>query len=65
MGRKEEAVEALDSALAVRPDNAEDLCNRATLLAELGHIDEALAGYERAIAAKPDLATRIIFEMLR
>ena len=48
-----EAVAAFDQALRVRPDNPEDLCNRGSVLADLGRTDEALTSYERALSIMP------------
>ena len=42
MGRAAEALADFDRALALRPDNAEDHCNRASALADLGRLDAAL-----------------------
>ena len=56
MGRAAEAVADFDRALALRPNNAEDHCNRASALADLGGLDEALAGFSRAIALMPAMA---------
>src|SRR4029079_11979961 len=43
-------------ALAVRRDDPEALCNRAIALRTLGRVDEALADYDRVIAAHPSFA---------
>ena len=46
----------MDSALAIRPDDAEALSGRGDVLRELKRLDEALASYDKAITLKPDHA---------
>ena len=48
------AVELIGKALEINPNSAAALCNRAAALHELGHLEQALANYDRAIALKPD-----------
>ena len=55
-GRKSEAVDANQTAVALSPQNAEAHNNLGTILQELGRLDEALASYSQAIALKPDYA---------
>ena len=50
----DEALASYDRALAVRPDDAEVLFNRGTVLRELNRLDEALASYDRALALQPN-----------
>jgi hypothetical protein len=52
----EEALASYDSALAVRPNYPEALCNRGVTLHEMRRFDEALASYAQALAARPDYA---------
>ena len=56
MGKLEEAVADYDRALALRPFNTEDICNRAGVLADIGRFDEAVAGFDRALALMPEMA---------
>ncbi len=42
------------TALAIRPDHDGALGNRAGLLRELKQLEAAVAGYDRAIACRPD-----------
>ena len=55
-GRKSEAVEANQTAVALSPQDAEAHSNLGNTLKELGRLDEALASYTQAIALEPDLA---------
>jgi predicted O-linked N-acetylglucosamine transferase (SPINDLY family) len=52
-GRPEEGLAEIDAALAIRPDDAEALLNRANMLKGLGRAAEALAGFTSALAARP------------
>jgi Flp pilus assembly protein TadD len=52
LGRKQEAVAALDAALRERPDFPEALCMGAYILREQGKTDAALRFYERALKLK-------------
>jgi len=54
LGRPEEALASYAKVLAIEPDHAEGLNNRACALMELGALHEALADYGRALAIKPD-----------
>jgi tetratricopeptide (TPR) repeat protein len=42
--------------VVVRADHAEALCHRGDTLRQLGRLDEALASYDQALAARPDFA---------
>ncbi|MCI3134523.1 tetratricopeptide repeat protein [Phenylobacterium aquaticum] len=55
-GRAEEALAAYDQALALAPDHAPTVSNRAQALRALGRSAEALAAYDRALTLKPDYA---------
>ncbi|HEU0095024.1 MAG TPA: tetratricopeptide repeat protein, partial [Rhizomicrobium sp.] len=52
-GRTEEGLAEIDAALAIRPDDAEALLNRANMLKGLGRPADALAGFDTALAARP------------
>jgi len=55
-GRKSEAVDANQTAVALSPQDADAHFNLGNTLKELGRLDEALASYTQAIALKPDFA---------
>ena len=55
-GRKSEAVDANQKAVALSPQDAEAHYNLGVTLQELGRLDEALASYSQAVALEPDLA---------
>ena len=55
-GRKSEAVDANQTAVALSPQDAQAHSNLGNTLKELGRLDEALASYTQAIALKPDFA---------
>jgi len=55
-GRKSEAVDANQKAVALSPQDAEAHSNLGITLKELGRLDEAEASYNQAIAFKPDYA---------
>ncbi|MDC0222226.1 tetratricopeptide repeat protein [Gammaproteobacteria bacterium] len=55
-GRKSEAVDANQTAVALSPQDAEAHRNLGVTLKELGRLDEAEASYTQAIALKPDYA---------
>lgn len=55
-GRCDDAVQALDEALAHLPDDADLLFNRGIALEDQQRHDEAIAAYERALALNHDLA---------
>ena len=55
-GRKSEAVDANQTAVALFPQDAEAHYNLGNTLKELGKLDEALDSYKQAIALKPDFA---------
>ena len=52
-GRKSEALDANQTAVALSPQDAEARSNLGNTLQELGRFDEAEACYERAIVLKP------------
>ncbi|WP_076997379.1 tetratricopeptide repeat protein [Variovorax sp. KK3] len=49
--KPQEALEAADQVLAVEPDNAEAWFHKANALSQLGQHQEALAGFEKVLAA--------------
>ena len=55
-GRKSEAVDANQTAVALSPQDAAARNNLGISLHELGRLDEAEASYRQAIALKPDSA---------
>ena len=55
-GRKSEAVDVNQKAVALSPQDAEAHSNLGITLKALGRLDEAEASYNQAIALKPDLA---------
>ena len=55
-GRKFEAVDANQTAVALSPQDAAAHYNLGVMLQEIGRLDEAVASYTQAIAFKPDLA---------
>ena len=55
-GRKSEAVDANQTAVALSPQDAAARNNLGISLHELGRLDEAEASYRQAIALKPDFA---------
>jgi protein O-GlcNAc transferase len=71
LGRKDEALENFDRALAVQPANAEALCNRGAIQHALNRLTCALTSYENALAVRPDNADahfrrgNILFELER
>jgi tetratricopeptide (TPR) repeat protein len=44
-----EALASFDAAIELEPNDAETICSRADLLADLGRYEDALAGYAQAI----------------
>ena len=56
MGRKSEAAEADQTAVALSPQDADAHYNLGVTLQELGRFDEAEVSYRQAIVLQPDLA---------
>lgn len=64
-GRRDEALTALATGEAARPDDPDIPYAAATILAQAGRRDEALAAARRALAADPDHAeARALVQML-
>ena len=55
-GKLEEAIEAYNKALAIKPDYAEAYNNMGNALKEQGKLEEAIEAYNKALAIKPDYA---------
>ena len=55
-GKLEEAIEAYNKALAIKPDYAEAYYNMGNALKEQGKLEEAIEAYNKALAIKPDNA---------
>lgn len=53
LGRHQEALDSVESALRIKPDYPEALSNRGNVLLELGRHEEALHSYERALRLRP------------
>lgn len=56
IGRGDFGLPLIDKAVALRPEAADIHANRANLLRGLDRLDEAEAGYRRALALRPDFA---------
>ena len=54
LDRKSEAINAMQKAVALSPQDPEAHSNMGVTLKELGRLDEAEASYNQAIALKPD-----------
>ena len=59
-GKLEEAIEAYNKALAIKPDYAEAYYNMGVALKEQGKLEEAIEAYNKALAIKPDYAEAYI-----
>jgi protein O-GlcNAc transferase len=57
-GSQEEAVRLYREALAASPDFAEALLNLGIALDSLGQKEEARTSWQKALALKPELASR-------
>ena len=55
-GKLEEAIEAYNKALAIKPDYAEAHSNMGVTLQDQGKLEEAIEAYNKALAIKPDYA---------
>ena len=55
-GKLEEAIEAYNKALAIKPDYAEAYNNMGMFSQEQGKLEEAIEAYNKALAIKPDYA---------
>jgi len=55
-GNLEEAIEAYNKALSIKPDYAETYYNMGITLEEQGNLEEAIEAYNKAIAIKPNYA---------
>ena len=55
-GKLEEAIEAYNKALAIKPDYADAYNNIGIALNEQGKLEEAIEAYKKALAIKPDYA---------
>ncbi|MDC3205786.1 tetratricopeptide repeat protein, partial [Paracoccaceae bacterium] len=56
LGKLENAVEAYNKALSIKPDYADAYYNMGNALKEQGKLDEAIEAYTKAISLKPDYA---------
>ena len=55
-GDPQKAVELIERAIAIKPDDAQAYCNRGLALKALKQLDVAVASYDKAITIKPDYA---------
>ena len=55
-GKLEEAIEAYNKALAIKPDYAEAYYNMGNALKDQGKLEEAIEAYNKALSIKPDYA---------
>ena len=56
LGRLDEALARIDSALSIQPDYADAFYNRGIVLLRMKRFEEALASYEHALAIRPEYA---------
>jgi tetratricopeptide (TPR) repeat protein len=55
-GKLEEAIEAYNKALSIKPDYAEAYNNMGVALQDQGKLEEAIEAYTKALSIKPDYA---------
>ena len=55
----EEAIEAYNKALSIKPDYAEAYNNMGNALKEQGKLEEAIEAYNKALSIKPDFTEPI------
>ena len=55
-GKLDEAVEAYNKALSIKPDYAAAYCNMGNALKDQGKLDEAIKAYNKALSIKHDYA---------
>jgi predicted O-linked N-acetylglucosamine transferase (SPINDLY family) len=53
-GKLEEAIEAYNKALAIKPDYADAYINMGNALQDQGKLEEAIAAFNKALAIQPD-----------
>ena len=58
-GKLEEAIEAQNKALAIKPDYAEAYNNMGNAFKDQDKLEEAIEAYRKALAVKPDYADAI------
>ena len=56
----EEAIEAYNKALAIKPDYCRRYYNMGIALQGQGKLEEAIEAYNKALAIKPDYARRLL-----
>ena len=56
LGTLDDAVEAYNKALSIKPDYAEAYNNMGNALKEQGKLDDAVEAYNKALSIKPDYA---------
>jgi tetratricopeptide (TPR) repeat protein len=56
IGKKNEAIEAYDRAISLKPDYADAYLNKGRTLSDIGKKNETIEAYDRAISLKPDYA---------
>ena len=56
LGKLDEAVEAFNKAVSIKPDFAEACYNMGNALQDLGKLDEAIKAYNKAVSIKPNYA---------
>ncbi|WP_333397292.1 tetratricopeptide repeat protein [Microcoleus sp. N9_A1] len=54
-GKREEAIESYEKAIAIKPDWAEAYGNIGSARSQQGNLDAAIAYYQKAVALKPQL----------
>ena len=55
-GKLDEAIEAYNKSISLKPDYAEAYSNMGLALKDQGKLDEAIEAYNKAISLKPDYA---------
>ena len=54
LGKLDEAIDAYNKALSIKPDYAEAHNNMGNVLRDLGKLNEAIDAYNRALSIKPN-----------